>query len=354
MVGSTDYNAPGFGNVNVTLSSLQPGSSFKPIAYVTAFKKGWNGATTVDDVPVSFPTGDGTIYTPQNYDLQFHGKVTLRHALDNSLNIPAVKVLQFAGIHETIQTAHDLGVTTLQDESRYGLSLVLGGGEVRPIDMATVYGTFANAGIRVTPKSILKVTDRYGKDITPASTSTPQTVLDPRIAYMITSILADDSSRQPEFPAAGPLTLGGRTVAAKTGTTNDFRDNWTVGYTPSLVTAVWVGNNDHTAMINVDGITGAAPIWHDYMTAVLIGTPAEAFPQPTGVTVAKVCASGGLANPWDFGYNEVFMSGTLPSIRCSTAPPAPTPPTLPPVNFTPITLPQITFPKFNHGLTPFQ
>jgi membrane peptidoglycan carboxypeptidase len=326
MVGSVDYNAPGFGNVNVTLSDLQPGSSFKPIAYATAFEKGWNGATTIDDTPFAAPNGDGTMYVPQNYDLKFHGKVTLRHALDNSLNIPAVKVLQFAGIPDTLQTAHNLGITTLNDPSRYGLSLVLGGGEVRPIDMATVYGTFANGGTKVEPRSILTVTDRLGKDITKDTSPKPQSVLDPRIAYMITNILSDDKSRQPEFPAGGPLTLPGRPVAAKTGTTNDFRDNWTVGYTPQLVTAVWVGNNDHTPMENVDGITGAAPIWHNYMMAALDGTPVENFAVPAGVTIARVCADGGLAdNPTDPGYDEVFEAGALPTRHCSYAAPRPTP-----------------------------
>lgn len=353
MVGSTDYNAPGFGNVNVTLSDLQPGSSFKPIAYATAFKKGWNGATTIQDIPFSAPTGDGTIYTPMNYDLKFHGTVTVRRALDNSLNIPAVKTLQFAGIPDTLQTAHDLGITTLKNPSTYGLALVLGGGEVRPIDMATVYGTFANNGVRVEPRSILEVTDRHGKDITHSDRPKPQAVLDPRIAFMISNILSDDSSRQPEFPANGPLTLAGRPVAAKTGTTNDFRDNWTVGYTPQLVTAVWVGNNDHTAMNNVDGITGAAPIWHDYMTAALADTPSSSFAVPAGISFAKVCgADGGLANPWDASYNEAFMTDAVPTKHCGTQAPKPSPspdPTTTPALPTPIDIPAmpvIKGPKF--------
>lgn len=325
MVGSVDYNAPGFGNVNVTLASLQPGSSFKPIAYATAFKKGWTGATTVDDTPLSIPMSDGSVYTPLNYDLKFHGKVTLRHALDNSLNIPAVKVLQYAGLHDTIQTAHDLGITTLQDESQYGPSLVLGGGEVRMLDMAAVYGTFANNGVRVTPQAITKVDDRMGQDITKTAAHNPATVLDPRIAYMITNILADDTARQPEFPANGPLKLS-RPAAAKTGTTNDFRDNWTVGYTPQMVTAVWVGNNDHTAMQNVDGITGAAPIWHDYMEGAHGGLPVENFTVPAGLTIASICSDGGLADGFTTGLTEVFMSDALPANHChQPASPSPTP-----------------------------
>jgi len=357
MVGSTDYNAPGFGNVNVTLSELQPGSSFKPIAYATAFKKGWTGATIIQDTPSSFPSGDGTQYVPQNYDLKFHGNVTVRRALDNSLNIPAVKTLQFAGIHDTIQTAHDLGITSLTDESRFGLALVLGGGEVSPLDMATAYATFDNAGTRIEPRSILKVTDRYGKDVTKPATSKPTPALDPRIAYMITNILSDDSSRQPEFPANGPLHLADRPAAAKTGTTNDFRDNWTVGYTPQLVTAVWVGNNDHTAMYNVDGITGAAPIWHDYMEGASAGMPVQTFTAPAGITTAKVCSlDGGLANPWDIGYDEVFMTSAMPTKHCATQFTKPATSTDPnaPVMFTPITFPDIKqFQQFQRNLNPF-
>lgn len=320
MVGSVNYNAPGFGNVNVTLAQLQPGSSFKPIAYATAFKKGWSGATHVDDTPFSAISGDGSVYTPQNYDGKFRGPVSLRRALGNSLNIPAIKVLQHAGIHDTIQTAHDMGITSLQDESRFGLALVLGGGEVRPIDMATVYATFANSGTKTAPRSILRVSDRMGKDITTPRTTQPQKVLDPRIAYMITNILSDNSARTEEFGPTSPLKLS-RPAAAKTGTTNDFRDNWTVGYTPQLVTAVWVGNNDHSAMNNVDGITGAAPIWHDYMERALAGTPALSFMAPEGVTTAKVCQhDGGLANPWDAGYDEVFMSDAVPTKHCASQP----------------------------------
>jgi 1A family penicillin-binding protein len=324
MVGSVDYNAPGFGNVNTTLSDLQPGSSFKPIAYATAFKKGWNGATTVDDSPVSFPDGSGGMYTPQNYDGKFHGTVTLRHALDNSLNIPAIKVLQFATIPDTLQTAHDLGITTLNDPSRYGLSLVLGGGEVRPLDMATVYGTLDNGGQRVEPRAILSVTDRHGKDITKVSPPAPAPELDPRIAYMLTNIMADNPARLPEFPAGGPLQLS-RPAAAKTGTTNDFRDNWTIGYTPQIVTAVWVGNNDHTPMENVDGITGAAPIWHDYMEMANAGLPVENFTPPAGVVLLGVCSNGAIADGGPGAYQEVFMAGQLPGNHCSGAAPAASP-----------------------------
>ncbi len=313
MVGSVDYNAPGFGQVNATVADLQPGSSFKPIVYATAFEKGYTGATTVDDAPITFPGG----YSPQNYDLKYHGVVTLRHALDNSLNVPAVKVMQFAGIPASLKTAHDMGITTLNDPSQYGLSLVLGAGDVTPLDMATVYATFDNLGEKVEPRAILSVTNRDGKNITKPDPSQPKQVLDPRIAFMITNILSDVNARLPEFPANSPLTLD-RVAAAKTGTTTDFDDNWTIGYTPQIVTAVWVGNNNHTPMQNVDGITGAAPIWHDYMEQALAGTPVETFAQPEGVVFADVCSNGALAQGFSTGTTEVFMAGHLPSQTCSS------------------------------------
>lgn len=331
MVGSRDYQAPGFGAVNVTVSSLQPGSSFKPIAYVAAFMKGWNGATQVDDKPIKEPNVDGTFYEPKNYDLKFRGQVTLRRALANSLNIPAVEVLKFAGIPQTIDLAHKLGVTGLNEPSRYGLSLVLGGGEVRPIDMATVYATFANNGVSVTPRAILSVSDRYGTDITKPAQTKPKRVLEAKYAAMITSILSDNPARSEEFGPNSPLKLS-RPAAAKTGTTNDFRDNWTVGYVPGLATAVWVGNNDHSAMNNIDGITGAAPIWNAFMESALAGTPVEAFQIPADITLFHVCGSGGIADEAVPGYTELAPTDAPLTRRCAPPKPVPTPePTATPV-----------------------
>lgn len=340
MVGSVDYNASGFGNVNVTLAQLQPGSSFKPIAYATAFTKGWNGATEVIDKPLQIPQSDGSVYVPQNYDQKFRGPVLLRRALANSLNIPALEVLQYAGIHDTVSMAHNLGITapSLSDESRLGMSLVLGGGEVRPIDMATVYATFANGGVSVKPTAITKVDDRYGNDMTKPTISAKPQVLDPRVSFMLTNILSDNGARTEEFGANSPLLLS-RPAAAKTGTTNDFRDNWTVGYTPDLVTAVWVGNNDHTPMNNVDGITGAAPIWHDYMEMAHAGTPIHQFSTPSGIVFASVCSGdGGLASATDLHVlNEVFLAGTQPTRPCKgTVVPAVTPIPTPVVPTTPV------------------
>ena len=332
MVGSANYDAPGWGAFNVvTQGARQPGSSFKPFAYVTAFEKGWTGATTVDDAPLSLPIGNGQYYTPENYDLKFHGVMTLRHALDNSLNIPAIKVVQYAGVDNTIATADSLGATVDANAASCGVALVLGCGDVTPLDMATGYGTFANGGVKVMPKAILDITDRYGKDVTKDSNTKPAQMLDPKYAAMITNILSDNSSRVPEFQINSPLLLS-RPSAAKTGTTNDFRDNWTVGYTPGVVTAVWVGNSDNSPMENVDGVTGAAPIWHNYMELALAGTPVQNFTLPASVTTAKVCTlDGGLANPWDTVgvYTEVFPIDALPTKHCGTSQPIVTPPTAP-------------------------
>jgi penicillin-binding protein 1C len=320
MVGSTDYNQPQFGAVNVTTSLFQPGSSFKPFAYVTAFEKGWNGATVVNDSPVRFPQNDGSTYAPLDYDGKFRGPITLRAALANSLNIPAIKVLQFTTIPETLQTTTSLGITTLTDTTNYGLSLVLGGGDVEPIQMAAAYGAFATGGTKVMPRSILKIQDKMDTTTYEAPASvTGAAVIDPRYAYMITSILTDNKARTPEFGPNSPLVMS-RSVAAKTGTTNNFDDNWTVGYTPDLVTAVWVGNNDHTPMQGVDGITGAAPIWHNYMEGALAATPAQNFMVPAGITMENVGANGCAAAPGDpNAVSEAFLTGTAPPPDCGKA-----------------------------------
>ncbi|HUC20851.1 MAG TPA: penicillin-binding transpeptidase domain-containing protein, partial [Candidatus Polarisedimenticolaceae bacterium] len=220
---------------------------------------------------------------------------------------------------ETLAMAHNLGIRppSLTETNRYGLSLVLGGGEVRPLDMAAVYATFANGGKTVAPQAILRVDDRTGRDITKPRTAPARQAIDPRIAFMISNILSDTEARKEEFGISNPLQLS-RPAAAKTGTTNDFRDNWTIGYTPQLATAVWVGNNDHSPMRNVDGITGAAPIWHDYMEMALAGISAEPFTPPPGVVFAKVCAiDGGLAETNDPGaIQEVFLAENQPTKRC--------------------------------------
>lgn len=265
MVGSTDYYNPQFGTVNVTTAQRQPGSSFKPLVYLAALQKGWTDKTEVEDKPISIPQTVGPAYVPQNYDGKFRGKVTLRRALANSLNIPAVKVMQFVGLQGTLDTAHKLGITTLNQPERYGLSLVLGGGEVTMVDMAAVYGTFARGGIKSQPRSIMEVRDRYGKDISIRSTPPTERVADANAVATLASMLNDNATRSEIFGPNSPMVTS-QPTSVKTGTTNDFRDNWTAGFSKDTVTIVWVGNNDNHPMgSGVDGITGAAPIWHNYM-----------------------------------------------------------------------------------------
>lgn len=265
MVGSTDYYNPQFGTVNVTTAQRQPGSSFKPIVYLAALQKGWTDKTEVEDAPLSIPQLNGPPYVPQNYDGKFRGKVTLRRALANSLNIPAIKVLQFVGLQTALDQAHKLGITSLNQPERYGASLVLGGGEVSMVDMAAVYGTFARGGIKSKPRAILQVRDRYNKDITIPNTPPTERIADAAAVATLASMLNDNATRSEVFGQNSPLVTS-QPASVKTGTTNDFRDNWTAGFSKDTVTIVWVGNNDNHPMGNgVDGITGAAPIWHNYM-----------------------------------------------------------------------------------------
>jgi membrane peptidoglycan carboxypeptidase len=267
MVGSKDYfDVENDGNVNVTDSLRQPGSSFKPIVYATAFKNRFFPGFTLFDLSTDF---NG--YKPQNYDGSTHGAVTIRTALANSLNIPAVKMLGLVGISEALKTASDLGITTLTDTSRYGLSLVLGGGEVKPIEMAGAFATFGNNGVFHKPAPILKVEDNKGKVLYEyKKDENSYNAIAPEVAYEISDILDDDNARCMVFGCQNYLNFGDKHVAAKTGTTQEFHDAWTVGYSPKITTTVWVGNNDNSKMsTGADGSVLAAPIFHDYMVKFL-------------------------------------------------------------------------------------
>lgn len=280
MVGSKNYFDSAIdGQVNVATSPRQPGSSFKPLAYAAAFEAGYQPETVLYDLPTNFgPDGSGSDYVPSNYDGNFRGPVTMRQALSNSLNIPAVKTLYLAGIGNTINLAKNLGVSTLNDRSRYGLALVLGGGEVTLLDETSAYSVFANDGKRNPQNSILKIEDANGRKIFESSSMEKQAVSH-EVARKVNSILSDNKSRSLVFGTNSKLYIPGRTVAAKTGTTQEFHDAWTVGYTPSLATGVWVGNNDNTAMIQgADGSYVAAPIWNEFMTEALKKYPEEIFP----------------------------------------------------------------------------
>lgn len=301
MVGSRDYFDQEIdGNVNVTLAHLQPGSSIKPINYAVGLMKGYSAASPFIDKATCFP---GKVpYCPKNYDGRYHGVVTMRQALGNSFNIPAVQMLKFNGLDAMIATASAMGISTFQDPSRYGLSLTLGGGEVTMTDMATAFGVFANRGYRIDLHPILKVTDKTGKVLeeyhAPSSPIFGKRVLPPGVAFIISDILQDNSARTMAFGPSSALRIPDQVVSVKTGTTNDYRDNWTIGYTPSLLIATWVGNNDHTPMRGiVSGVTGAAPIWNKLMTEFLKGKRPERMLQPSDVITRASCTTDGTPPP---------------------------------------------------------
>ena len=280
MVGSEDYyNQAADGQVNVTTSPRQPGSSFKPFVYAKAFEDGFQPETRVLDAQTDFgPDGSGRDYVPRNYDGQFHGVVSMRQALAESLNIPAIKTLRAVGISSALEMAHRLGITTLNQPQRYGLSLVIGGGEVTLLDETSGYSVFANDGKRNPVDPILKIVDSKGNVI---RQNTPQNlpVLDPQIARKIDSILSDNSARVPIFGPNNKMAIPGYTVAVKTGTTQEFRDAWTVGFTPDIAVGVWAGNNDDKPMDEgADGSFVAAPLWNQFMSQVLQDYPKENFP----------------------------------------------------------------------------
>jgi penicillin-binding protein 1C len=301
MVGSKDYfdNAIA-GNVNITTSLRQPGSSIKPINYAVGLLNGYNAATTFIDQPICFPNQGGRNYCPLNYDGKWHGLVQMRYALGNSLNIPAVKMLELNGVNAMAATASAMGITTFTEPQRYGLSLTLGGAEVKMVDMATAFGVFANSGYRIDLHPILKVTDKTGRTLEeykpPLSPIFGKKVLPDGVAFIISDILADNGARLLEFGDNSELKIPGQTVSAKTGTTNDYRDNWTIGYTPSFLVAAWVGNDDNSQMSGlVSGITGAAPIWNDIMSHLLKGRVPEPISRPPGIIQKAVCSDTGLS-----------------------------------------------------------
>ncbi|MFZ5559321.1 MAG: penicillin-binding protein [Patescibacteria group bacterium] len=290
MVGSKDYFAPDplpkgckpgktclfEPNFNVAIGSRQPGSSFKPFAYAKAFQKGFTPDTVVFDFKTEFNPNcpaEATqekdqygldCYHPKNYDAKFRGPVTFREGLAQSLNVPSVKVLYLAGVNETINLAQDMGIETLKDRSRYGLSLVLGGGEVRLLEQTAAFGVFATEGIKNPLTTIIKIIDNKGK-VVEEYKNKPKKIIEPQIARLISDILSDEEARAPIFGSKSNLYIEDLPTAAKTGTTQEYRDGWTIGYTPSLVVGVWAGNNDNTPMNKEPGLIVAAPIWNQFM-----------------------------------------------------------------------------------------
>lgn len=311
MVGSRDYNYPGFGAVNVTTSLRQPGSSIKVVTYAAALSRGFTAATLINDSPVVYSSPGAPPYAPVNYDHRFHGMVTLRTALANSINVPAVKTLNKIGIPAMVSMAKKMGITTFGNPKNYGLSITLGAADVKMTDMAVVYGVLANGGIKVNLNPILKVTDSKGNILEEKrGTDDGKRVLDQGVAFILSNILSDNNARSMEFGINSPLNIPGYTVSVKTGTTNNIRDNWTIGYTPSYVTAVWVGNDNNAPMNNIaSGITGAAPIWHKIMLNLLKIKPEKPMALPSDI-IEKPC----------LGRMEYFIKGTENSVNCNYAP----------------------------------
>ena len=279
-----------------TAGERQPGSAFKPFAYATAFKKGFTPDTVLWDVETNFGVWGTEPYIPENYDQKFRGPVNFREGLAQSINVPSVKVLYLAGLPETIETAKKLGITTLnKSPSWYGLSLVLGGGEVKLLDMVSAYGVFATEGLKVSPVSILKIEDVNG-NIIEENKKTPKRVLDVEICRLINDILSDNKARTPLFGPRSALYFENYQVAAKTGTTQNYRDAWTIGYTPSIVAGVWVGNNDDSPIAKKPGAMVAAPIWNKFMEKALLKYPKKDFIKPKPILTEKPILNGIIEN----------------------------------------------------------
>ncbi len=309
MLGSLDYRDSDIdGNVNVALTGQQPGSAIKPLTYAAAFSPqpgggdpAWTAGDILWDVPVAYPQYDGTVYEPVNYSGRFVGPVRLRDALANSYNVPAVLLLQDIGLDRFLNLASRFGISSLsQRPEQYGLSLTLGGGDVTPLELTAAYAVFANGGYRVPSAAVLRVEKSDGQLLYEYQAPQPEPVLDPRVAFLISDILDDDPARRPAMGRDNPLELP-FPAAAKTGTSNDFRDNWTVGYTPGLVVGVWAGNSDNSEMLAISGLTGAAPLWSAFMQAIYSdydllaslgndqGQPASEFLPPAGLERRPLC-----------------------------------------------------------------
>lgn len=315
LVGSADWNNEQFGKVNMALQERQPGSSFKPIYYTEAMAQRLiTPATTLHDSAKTFGT-----YKPQNYDFKFQGDMTTRRALAQSRNLTAIEVMEKLGIDESIDAAQRMGIKGIdRNPDEYGLALALGTAEASLLDMTNAYAAFANAGQQYEPVSILSIKDKFGKLIYEHEAEAKE-VQSAEASYLISSIMSDPLARAPTFSS---LNIPGRTVAVKTGTTNDNKDAWTIGYSPSVAVGVWLGNNENVAMSGVAGASGAGPIWKNSMQRFLADTPVENFTKPADVQQILVCANGQRASRAGNGtYNEYFIRGTYPSGSCNVPKP---------------------------------
>lgn len=323
MVGSYDYFDKDYGSYNVATALRQPGSSGKPFVYAAALAKGYPASTMLMDVKTAYPSGEEgkPDYMPENYDGKYRGPMQLRFALGNSINTLAVKLTALVGLENIMRLGYEAGISTWEPTAEnlrnVGLSLALGGREVRLLELASAYGVFANEGVRQEPISILKVTDSDGKVLFEYRDTKGKRVMSAEVAFIISHILSDNNSRKDVFGDVNLLQIGGKTVAAKTGTTDKKRDNWTLGFDPSgYVVGVWVGNNDNTIMAPAitSGVTGAAPIWNKIMRMVLADVPRSEFKKPDGVEAFEIDSLGG-GIPVSGGQNrsEYFIKGTIPS-----------------------------------------
>lgn len=321
MVGSKNYDDPNYdGKVNVTLSLRQPGSAIKPVTYLTALRKGYTASTMVMDTKTAFPQGTNKPdYVPDNYDGKEHGPMHMRFALGNSINIVAVKMLALVGIKEMLDQAYQMGLNTLEPTEenlrRFGLSVTLGGGEVRLLDLTSAYSAFANEGKKVNSVAILKVTDKDGNVLEEFNPVDGENIISKGEAFIISNVLSDNSARSMVFGENSLLKFANRQVAVKTGTTNDRRDNWTIGWTPQIIVGVWVGNNDNTPMKNVaSGASGSSPIWRKIITAYLEKLPSVDFVMPEEVMPIEVDTVSGFRQHDGFSYRtEYFIKGTEPN-----------------------------------------
>lgn len=345
LAGSADYDNEVFGKYDVVFAKRQPGSSFKPIVYTRAFMESYKTTDILHDQPTDFAG-----YKPKNYDNKFRGDVTIRRALSNSLNVPSVELLQKVGIQNALDLAESMGITTLGDRSRFGLSLVLGGGEVELFELTRAYGVLANEGKLVPSHFILEITDKFDNQIYSYDPETQteekqngnislgniinglnndelkkkriggsgeSQIIDNASSFITTSILSDDRARSEIFGSGSALLLS-RPAAAKTGTTDDYRDAWTIGYTPSYVTGVWIGNNDNSPMGRVAGSIGAAPIWNRVMESIHRGKTVRNFRKPSSIIEVAVCADNYqlACNDCPNKYTEVFRISDVPKNIC--------------------------------------
>ncbi len=323
MVGSRDYfSDKTSGKFNVVTQGLrQPGSAIKPVTYLTGLQKGFTPASMIMDVPVTFPGGPGQKdYSPKNYNGKFNGPMSLRAALGNSINTTAVKMLANVGVEQMLRQAYEMGMSTLEPTkenlSRFGLAVTLGGAEVTMADMGKAYCAFANGGKKVEMVGVLKVVDKDGRVLEEYKQTEGKAVMSPQEAFLISNILSDNSARELTFGAVNGLIIGNYQVAVKTGTTNDLKDNWAIGWTPNLLAVSWVGNNDSTAMKRVaSGVSGATPIWRRIMLHELPKRPKQDFPIPDRIVNIEVDRVSGYSSHDGFpSRNEYFIDGTEPKV----------------------------------------